>query len=140
MSFSFPSLLGPVVDEMPSATRWAAVGMVGRPFHQVVRGVLCEGDEGIAEVRDQHRYHPSASAVREGSGSCRGRSSSLSEIMQIVTSAVRVTYLACVQCRGTLHRAVLHPGVPVMWQTHIREPSLTAEAVRGAACQGNELP
>ena len=46
-----PSLLGPVVGEMPSATRYAAVGMVGRPFSHVVRGVLCEGDEGIAEVR-----------------------------------------------------------------------------------------
>ena len=29
--------------------------------------------------------------------------------------------------------AVLHPGVPVMWQTHIRDLSPTAEAVRGAA-------
>ena len=29
----------------------------------VVRGVLCEGDEGTAEVRDQHRLPPSASAV-----------------------------------------------------------------------------
>ena len=60
-----PSLLGPVVGEMPSATRYAAVGMVGRPFSHVVRGVLCEGDEGIAEVREQHRYPSSASAVRE---------------------------------------------------------------------------
>ena len=29
--------------------------------------------------------------------------------------------------------AVLHPGVPVMWHTHIRDLSPTAEAVRGAA-------
>ena len=109
------------------------MGMVVRPFSHVVRGVLFEGDEGTAEVRDQHRFPPSASTVRECSGNCRGRSGSLSEIMQIVTSAVRVIYLACVQCRGTLHRAVLHPGVPVMWQTHIRDLSPTAEAVRGAA-------
>ena len=34
------------------------------------------------------------------------------------------------ECRlSTL--AVLHPGVPVMWQTHIRDLSPTAEAVRG---------
>ena len=36
--------------------------------------------------------------------------------------------------------AVLHPGVPVMWHTHIRDLSPTAEAVRGAHIQGNELP
>ena len=78
--------------------------MFGRAFSHFVRGVLCEGDEGTAEVREQHRFPPSASAVRECSGNCRGRSGSLSEIMQIVTSAVRVMYLACVQCRGTLHR------------------------------------
>ena len=87
--FSFPSLPGPVVGEMPSATRYAAVGVVGRPLPHVVPDVLCEGDEGIAEVREQHRYPPSASAVRECGGNCRVRSSSLSEIMQIVTSAVR---------------------------------------------------
>ena len=29
--------------------------------------------------------------------------------------------------------AVLHPGVPVMWHTHIRDLSPTAEAVRMAA-------
>ena len=34
-----------------------------------------EGEEGIAEVREQHKYPPSASAVRECSG--RGRSGSL---------------------------------------------------------------
>ena len=45
----------------------------------VVRNVLCEGDEGIAEVREQHRYPPSDSAARECGGNCRGRSSSLSE-------------------------------------------------------------
>ena len=59
-------------------------------------GVLCEGDEGTAEVRDQRRFPPSASAARESSGNCRGRSSRLYEIMQIVTSAVRLIYLACV--------------------------------------------
>ena len=58
--FLFPSLPGPVVGEMPSAARYAAVGMVGRPFSHVVRCVLCEGDEGIAEVREQHRYPPTA--------------------------------------------------------------------------------
>ena len=107
----------------------------------VVRGVLCEGDEGIAEVREQHRYPPSASAVRECSGNCRVRWSSPSEIMQIVTSAARAIYLACVQCRGTLHRAVLHPGVPVKWQTHIRDLSPTAESCKGSRLsQGNKLP
>ena len=123
VSFSFPSLPCPVVGEMPSAARYAAVGMVGRPFSHVVRDVLCERDEGIAEVREQHRYPPSAYAVRECSGNCRGRPSSLSEIMQIVTSAVRAIYFACV-----------HPGVPVVWYTHIRDLSPTAEAVRGAVC------
>ena len=39
----FPSLPGPVVGEMPSATRYAAVGVVGRPLPHVVRDVLCEG-------------------------------------------------------------------------------------------------
>ena len=29
--------------------------------------------------------------------------------------------------------AVLHPGVPVMWHTHIRDLSPTVEAVREAA-------
>ena len=61
----FPSLPGPVVGEMPSAARYAAVGMVGRPLTQVVRDAFCEGDEGIAEVREQHRYPPSASAERD---------------------------------------------------------------------------
>ena len=45
--FLFPSLPGPVVGEMPSAARYAAVGVVGRPLPHVVRDVLCEGDEGI---------------------------------------------------------------------------------------------
>ena len=72
--------------------------MVGRPFPHVVRGVLCEWDDGTAEVQDQHRFPPLASAVRECSGNYRGRSGSISEIMQIVTSAVRVIYLACVHC------------------------------------------
>ena len=36
------------------------------------------------------------------------------------------------ECRmGAL--AVLHPGVPVMWHTHIRDRSPIAEAVREAA-------
>ena len=118
--------------EISSATRYAAVGMVGRPFTHVVRGVLCERDEGIPEVQEQHRYPPSPSAVRERSGNCRERSSSLSEILQIVTSAARAIYLACVQCRGILHKGVLHPDVPVMWYAHIRDLSPTAEAVRGA--------
>ena len=33
----FPSLPGPVVGEMLSAARFAAVGMIGRPFTHVVR-------------------------------------------------------------------------------------------------------
>ena len=65
LSLFFPSLPGPVVGETPSAARYAAVGVVGRPLPHVVRDALCEGDEGIAEVREQHRYPPSASAVRE---------------------------------------------------------------------------
>ena len=36
-----------------------------------------EGEEGIAEVREQHRYPPTASAVRECSGNVEGRSGSL---------------------------------------------------------------
>ena len=83
-------------------------------------------------VREQHRFRPSASAVRECSGNCRERSGSLSEIMQIVTSAVRVKYLACVQCGRTLHRAVMYPGAPVMWHSHIRDLPPTPEAVRVA--------
>ena len=41
--FLFPSLPGPVVGEMPSAARYAAVGVVGRPVRHVVQNVLCEG-------------------------------------------------------------------------------------------------
>ena len=108
-----------------------AVGMVGRPFPHDVRGVLCEGDADTAEVREQHRYPPSASAVRE----CVVGVHAVSlEIMQIVTSTIRAIYLPCVQCGGTLHRRVLRPGVPVMWYTHIRDLSPTAKAVRGAVC------
>ena len=126
--FSFPSLPGPVVGEMLSAARFAAVGMVGRPLTHVVRDAFCEGDEGIAEVREQHRYPPSASAVRECSDNVVGVHAISLEIMQIVTSTIRAIYLPCVQCRGTLHRGVLHPGVPVMWYGHIRD--LSPSAVR----------
>ena len=38
-----------------------------------------------------------------------------------------------------MYVGVLHPGVPAMWHTHIRELSHSAEAVRGTACQGNEV-
>ena len=55
LSIFLPSLPGIVVGEMPSAARYAAVGMVGRPLTHVVRDAFCEGDEGIAEVREQHR-------------------------------------------------------------------------------------
>ena len=65
--------------------KYAAVGMVGRPLTHVVRDAFCEGDEGIVEVREQHRYPPTASAVRE--------------IMQIVTSTIRTNYLPWVQCK-----------------------------------------
>ena len=51
-----------------------------------------------------------------------------------MTSAVRAIYPPCVQCRGTLHRGVLHPGVPVMWHAHIRDLSPTAETVRRTVC------
>ena len=37
LSILFPSLLDPVVGEMLSATRYAAVGMVGRPLTHVVQ-------------------------------------------------------------------------------------------------------
>ena len=53
------------------------MGVVGRPLPHVVPDAFCEGDEGIAEVREQHRYPPSASDVRECDGNCRGRSGSL---------------------------------------------------------------
>ena len=70
--FCFPFLPGPAVGEMLSATRYAAVGVVGRPLLHVVRDAFCEGDEGIAEVQEQHRYPPSDSAVRECSGNVVG--------------------------------------------------------------------
>ena len=111
---------------MPSAARYAAVGVVGRPLPHVVRDAFCEGDEGIAEVREQHRYPPTASAVRECGGNVVGDHAVSQEVMQIVTSTIRAIYQPCVQCRGTLHRGVLHPGVPVMWQTHIRGPCALA--------------
>ena len=111
----FPSLPGPVVGEMLSAARFAAVGMVGKPLIHVVRDAFCEGDEGIADVREQHRYPPTASAVRECSGNVVGVHAVSLEIMQIVTLTIRTIYLPCVQCGRTLHEGVLHPGVPVMW-------------------------
>ena len=95
----FPSLPGPVVGEMLSAARFAAVGMVGRPLTHVVRDAFCEGDEGIAEVREQHRYPPTASAVRECSGNVVGVHAVSLEIMQIVTSTIRTIYLPWVQCK-----------------------------------------
>ena len=115
---------------MPSAARYAAVCVVGRPFSHVIRDVLCVGDEGIAEVREQHRYPPSASTVRECSGNVVGVQAVSLEIMQIVTPTIRAIYLPCVQCRGTLHRGVLHPGVPVMWYGHIKDLSSTAESCK----------
>ena len=130
----FPSLPGPAVGEMPSAARYAAVGVVGRPLPHFVRDAFCEGYEGTADVREQHGYPPSASAVRECSGNVVDVRAVSLEMMQIVTSAIRAVNLPCVQCGGTLHRGVLHPGVPVMWYAHIRDLSPTAEAVRGAVC------
>ena len=94
----FPSLPGPVVGDMPSAARFAAVGVFGRPLPHVVRDAFCEGDEGIAEVREQHRYPPSVSAVRECDGNVVGVQAVSLEVMQTVTSAIRATYLPCVQC------------------------------------------
>ena len=54
LSIFFPSHPGPVVGEMPSAARYAAVGMWQALTH-VVRDAFFEEDEGIAEVREQHR-------------------------------------------------------------------------------------
>ena len=68
------------------------------------------------------------------------RAINLTEIKQIVTSAVRAIYPPCVQCGGTLHRGVLHPGVPVMWQNHIRDLFPSAKAVQGPCGQGNQSP
>ena len=56
-------------------------------------------------------------------------------MMQIVTSTIRVIYLPCVQCEGTLHRGVLHPGLSVMWYGNIRDLFHTAEG-----CKGSRLP
>ena len=78
----FPSLPGPVVGEMLSAARFAAVGVVGRPLPHVVRDAFCEGSEGIAEVREQHRYPPSTSAVKECGGNVVGVHAVSLEIMQ----------------------------------------------------------
>ena len=94
----FPSLPGPVVGEMLSAARYAAVGMVGRPLTHVVQDAFCEGGEGIAEVREQHRYPPTASAVRESGGNVVGVHAVSLKIMQIVTSTIRAIYLPWVQC------------------------------------------
>ena len=91
--FLLLSLPGPAVGEMLSATRYAAVGMVGRPLTHVVRDAFCEGSEGIAEVREQHRYPPTVSAVRERSGNVVGVHAVSLEIMQIVTSRIRTNYL-----------------------------------------------
>ena len=93
----FPSLPGPVVSEMLSAARFAAVGVVGRPLTHVVRDAFCEGDEGIAEVGEQHRYPPSDSAVRECGGNVVGVHAVSLEVMQVVTSTIRTIYLPCVQ-------------------------------------------
>ena len=95
----FPSLPGPVVGEMLSAARFAAVGMVGRPLTHVDRDAFCEGDEGIAEVREQHGYPPTASAVRECSGNVVSVHAVSLEIMQIVTSTIRTIYLPWMQCK-----------------------------------------
>ena len=90
---------GPVVGEMLSAARFAAVGMVGRPLTHVVRDAFCEEGEGIAEIREQHRYPPTASAVRECGGNVVGDHAVSLEIMQIVTSTIRAIYLPWVQCK-----------------------------------------
>ena len=97
--FSFPPSPGPVVGEMLSAARFAAVGIVGRPLTHVVRDAFCEGNEGTAEVREQHGYPPTASAVRECSGNVVGVHAVSLEIMQIVTSTIRTIYLPWVQCK-----------------------------------------
>ena len=57
-----------------------------------------EEEEGIAEVREQHGYPPSASAVRECSGNVVGVHAVALEIMQFVTSAIHTNYLPWVQC------------------------------------------
>ena len=52
----------------------------------------------IAEVREQHRYPPTASAVRESGGNVVGDHAVSLEIMLIVTSTIRAIYLPWVQC------------------------------------------
>ena len=84
---------------MLSAARFAAVGMVGRPLTHVVRDAFCEGDEGIAEDREQHGYPPTASAVRECSGNVVSVHAVSLAIMLIVTSTNRTNYLPWVQCK-----------------------------------------
>ena len=132
-STSFVSLL-----PWPCSWRDALCSQVccrGTPLTHVVRDAFCEGDEGIAEVREQHRYPPSAFAVREYGGNVVGVQAVSLEIMQNVTSTIRAIYLPCVQCGRTLHRGVLHPGVPVMWYGHIRDLFPTAEG-----CMESRLP
>ena len=99
LSILFPSLPGPVVGEMLSAARFAAVGMVGRPLTHVVRDAFCEGDEGIADFWEQHGYPPTASAVRECGGNVVGVHAVSLEIMKIVISTIRTIYLPWVQCK-----------------------------------------
>ena len=103
--FLLLSLPGPAVGEMLSATRYAAVGMVGRPLTHVVRDAFCEGSEGIAEVREQHRYPPTVSAVRERSGNVVGVRRSLTG--DYADRDLKNPH----KLPGSLHRGVLHPGV-----------------------------
>ena len=58
-----------------------------------------EGEEGIADVWEQHGYPPTASAERECSGNVVGVHAVSLEIMQIVTSTIRTIYLPWVQCK-----------------------------------------
>ena len=58
-----------------------------------------EGEEGIAEVWEQHGCPPTASAVRECSGNVVGVHAVSLEIMQIVTLTIRTNYLPWVQCK-----------------------------------------
>ena len=80
----------------------------------MVPDAFCEGGEGIAEVREQRRYPPTASAARECGGNVVGDHEVSLEIVQNVTSTIRAIYLPGVQCGGTLKREVLNRGVPVM--------------------------
>ena len=52
-----------------------------------------EGEEGIAEVREQHGYPPTASAVRESGVNVVGVHAISLEIMQIVTSTIRTNFV-----------------------------------------------